>query len=404
MLSDEELALAARDLESDLVERKESLTAGDAKDKVGQAICAFANDLPGHRKPGLVLVGVSDRGAPVGLAITDQLLITLADMRSAGNILPLPTMVVEKRQIAGIEVAVVLVQPAADPPVAYKGVIWIRVGPRRAIASREEERRLTERRRHGSQSYDEHPMPGTTIADLDLLYAQQEIIPAVVAAEVLAANERTIEERLGAIHLLTPDGQPTVGAILLCGRDPKRWRPGAYVQFVRFAGVDQASPIIDHKELHGTIAQQARLMDDLLTLNVHTALHIGSGSTDEQQPDYPVTALQQLVRNALLHRNYETTNAPIQIYWFADRVEIVNPGGLYGRVTPQNFGQLGGNDYRNPVLATFFKALRLVQRFGVGIHLARKACAENGNPPPEFAFEPGNFAVVVRRTGGSTQR
>ena len=232
MLDDAQLAQLAADLEFDLVERKESLTVGDAKDKIGQAICAFANDLPGHGRPGTVLVGVNDRGTPVGLPVTHQLLLTLADMRSAGNVLPLPTLQVAKRQIAGVDVAVVVVEQAADPPVAYRGVIWIRVGPRRAIATREEERRLTERRRHGSLSYDQHAMPGATLADLDLLYAQQEIIPAMVAPEVLAANDRTVEERLGAMHLLTPDDQPTVAALLLCGREPKRWRPGAYVQFV----------------------------------------------------------------------------------------------------------------------------------------------------------------------------
>ena len=61
--TDDELAAMARDLESDRVERKESLQ-GNAKGKIGEAICAFANDLPGHRKPGYILVGVADDGAP----------------------------------------------------------------------------------------------------------------------------------------------------------------------------------------------------------------------------------------------------------------------------------------------------------------------------------------------------
>ena len=84
--SDAELETLLSDLESDRVERKESWS-GDAPDKGPQAICAFANDLPNHRQPGVLFVGAKDNGQPSGLAITDQLLTTLADLRSNGNIL-----------------------------------------------------------------------------------------------------------------------------------------------------------------------------------------------------------------------------------------------------------------------------------------------------------------------------
>ncbi len=76
--------------------------------------------------------------------------------------------------------------------------------------------------------------------------------------------------------------------------------------------------------------------------------------------------MQQLVRNAVLHRTYETTNAPVRVYWYSDRIEIHSPGGLYGQVNPENFGQPQVTDYRNPLLAEAMKALGFVQRFGVG--------------------------------------
>jgi ATP-dependent DNA helicase RecG len=106
-----ELERLLADTESDLVERKESM-AGDAPTKLREAICAFANDLPDHRQPGAVFVGARDDGAPVGLAITDGLLRQLADMKADGNIVPPPTMVVEKRTLGGADVAVVTVMPA----------------------------------------------------------------------------------------------------------------------------------------------------------------------------------------------------------------------------------------------------------------------------------------------------
>ncbi|KAB0616270.1 AlbA family DNA-binding domain-containing protein [Castellaniella defragrans] len=85
-----------RDLESDRVERKESFR-GDVPKKVRQAACAFANDLPGHNAPGVLFIGARDDGTASGLDISDRLLLALADMKTDGNILPLPVLPVEKR-------------------------------------------------------------------------------------------------------------------------------------------------------------------------------------------------------------------------------------------------------------------------------------------------------------------
>ena len=73
---------------------------------------------------------------------------------------------------------------------------------------------------------------------------------------------------------------------------------------------------------------------------------------------------------------------PNMLYWFTDRVEVHSPGGPYGRVTKENFGQPGFYDYRNPNVAAVMKELGYVQRFGFGIATARREMAENGNPPP----------------------
>jgi ATP-dependent DNA helicase RecG len=103
--------------------------------------------------------------------------------------------------------------------------------------------------------------------------------------------------------------------------------------------------------------------------------------------------LQQLVRNAVMHRSYEGANAPIRLSWFSGRIEIVNPGGPHGIVTTQNFGEPGVTDYRNPHLAEAMKALGYVQRFGAGIATACKLLADNGNLPP--VFEPQDTHVLV---------
>ena len=112
------------DLESDLVERKESLR-DDRPARVREAVCAFANDLPDHRRPGVVFVGADDAGRPVGLEVTDRLLLQLADVETDGNIVPPPTLTVGKHVLRGRDVAVVTVWPADSPPVRLRGRTWV---------------------------------------------------------------------------------------------------------------------------------------------------------------------------------------------------------------------------------------------------------------------------------------
>ena len=111
----------------------------------------------------------------------------------------------------------------------------------------------------------------------------------------------------------------------------------------------------------------------------------------------PQVALQQILYNAVLHRTYESTNAPIRVYWFNDRVEIASPGGPYGNVTTENFGCPGITDYRNPNIADVLRTLGFIQAFGRGIATARRTMEQNGNPPP--VFETTQTAVVCTLRG-----
>ena len=393
MFTDKELRRLASDLESDRVERKQSFKS--VKDKIGEAICAYANDLPGHGQPGIILVGVRDNGTPAGLPITDELLQALGAYHSDGNILPQPNMAVEKRQLDGVDIAVIVVHPTGDPPVRYRGRVCIRVGPRRDLASRDEERVLTERRQSGDLPFDRRRIPLADLSSLDLDFFVREYLPAAVDPDVLAENQRTLEEQLAALHLLAPQGEPSASANLLLGKDPRQWIPGAYIQFVRYEGTEITAPILDQKELHGRMSEVLRRVDELAAINIRVMTHVEGATLERQRPDYPLAALQQITRNAVLHRTYEV-HTPVYWYWFADRIEIHSPGGLYGRVNEQNFGKPGATDYRNPTIAEGLKILGFVQRFGMGIALARQRCHENGNPEPTFEFSPSSVLVTIR--------
>ena len=119
------------------------------------------------------------------------------------------------------------------------------------------------------------------------------------------------------------------------------------------------------------------------------------GDQEHQRPDYPIAALREACMNAVMHRNYETSYAPTRVLWFADRIEITNPGGPFGQVNASNFDRV--SDFRNPSLAAGMKSLGYVNRFGRGIGRIRASLAENGNPPPEFLVETSSWSVTLRR-------
>lgn len=394
--SDQDLEGMLCDLESDMAERKESFK-GDAPTKVREAVCAFANNLPDYRQPGVIFIGARDDGSPAGLAVTDELLRQLADIKTDGNIVPPPTLTVGKHLLRGAEMAVVTVWPADSPRVRFKGRIWVRVGPRRAIASAQDERILNEKRRHRDAHFDAQPVPTAKLADLSRVRFEEDYLPSAFSAEVLAANDRSYEQRLAATKMIVSADAPTptVAGILVLGPRPRDFIPGAYVQFLRVAGLEWGDPVHDEAVLEGPIGDMARRIDEKLAAHNRTAVDFTSGPVETRSSTYPMAALQQLVRNAVMHRAYEGTNAPIRVYWFDDRIEILSPGGPYGIVTPETFGQPGVVDYRNPILAEAMRVLGLVQRFGFVIPTARRELREKGHPDPTFLVESTRVQCTV---------
>ncbi|QJD30103.1 ATP-binding protein [Methylococcus geothermalis] len=390
---DEVLESMLTDLESDRVERKESFK-GNAPQSVREAVCAFANDLAGHQAPGVVFIGAKDDGTPMVLDVTDELLRQLADIKTDGNIAPPPSLLVEKRRLAGHDMAVITVWPCDTPPVRYRGRIHVRWGPRRGLATAQDERILNERRRHRDRPFDVQPVSGATLEELDRLRFEQEYLPALVARDVLDANERSYTQKLAATKLILGEEEPvpTVLGLLVIGRSPADWLPGAYTQFLRLAGNDLTAPIADEELIHGTVADQIRRLEEKLEAHNWRGVRFADTATEELRESYPLNALRQLVRNAYMHRSYEATNAPVRVYWFDNRIEIHNPGGPFGSVTPENFGQPGMTDYRNPNLAEALRALGYVQRFGAGIAIARKVLGER----LRFEVQPGFVAAIVR--------
>ena len=395
--TDEKLLQIIEFGEVDRVEFKESLS-GSAPREVREAICAFANDLPRHEELGVIFVGVRNNRTIAGLPVTDELLRQLADMKTDGNIVPPPSLNVEKRVLRGTEIAVVTVQPSDSPPVRFRGTIYIRIGPRRGIATAQDESILNEKRRFGNIPFDLHPIPTADISDLNLVQFENEYLLQAVASDILEANERTPEERLTAMKMIAPGDErtATVLGILVLGKNPQDFLPGAYVQFLRINGSELADDIIDSEEIRGAIPDLLRRLDEKLTAHNRITVDFTTSVVEQRTELYPIPALQQITRNAVMHRTYEATHAPIHVYWFNDRIEIFSPGGAYGVVTVANFGAPGIIDYRNPNLAEAMKNLGYVQRFGAGIPTARRLLQEAGHPEPEFEINENYVLATIK--------
>lgn len=388
----EQLQEMMNNIESDRIERTVSV---DKTDKFSQAVCAFANDFPNHCLPGYLLLGVKDDGTPSGLQVTDQLLQNLAALRSDGNIQPLPTMTVQKYSLpSGHEIAAVEVFPSDLPPVRYKGQVWIRVGPRRAIASESEERRLSERRGITIKHFDVRPCLESNLEELSLDRFRLNYLPNAVAIDIIKENHRDIKQQLASLRFYDLKRDcPTYAGILLFGTNPIFWIPGAYIQFVRFHGVQLTDEVAEEQQLSGDLLNVLQSLDQLLKLHNQ---HYPTLETQLQERShflYPVVALRELLMNAVMHRCYEAT-APIRFYWFTDRIEIHSPGGLYGEVTPENFPTQTA--YRNPTLADAMKTLGYVNKFGSGVLRSQQELAKNGHPPAEFQFQPSYFLTIIR--------
>lgn len=384
------------DLESFRVERTNSLTDTD---KFCRAICAFANDMPCSGLPGYLFVGVDKNGKPSGARIDERLLENLAGHRDNGNILPIPTMHVFKTHHEDVDIAVVEVQPSDMPPVRYKQTVWIRTGPSADRASAEQERRLEERRVDRARTWDLRACKEATLDDLALDLFKLNYLPSSVSQEVLEDNGRSVKEQLGSLRLYHQKlDAPTNAAVLLFGKDPLSFFPGAYVQYVKYDGTSQAETVQKDQRISGDFLNVMRDLDRLakdLATQRPVRRADRADLADDTVADYPEIALHELFINAVIHRNYDGSTTPVSINHFSDRIEIQNPGSLYGDLTKDQFPD--GTAYRNPVLAEAAKTLGFANRFGRGIALAKSLLQKNRSPALDYIVGENHLAMIVRK-------
>ena len=383
-------------LNSDESYRIERTVSTGNMDKFQEAICAFANDLPGTRKKGYLLIGVTDDGKISGLKVDDALMKKISAIRSDGNILPLPVMNTEKIATEEGDVLVVEVTPSFDTPVRYRGRTFVRIGPRRDIASAEEERILSERCAASLPTFDTRPCREATLEDIDVNAIIKEYLPKAIASDVLSVDKRPLKEQLASLHLYNMQWDcPTYAALIMFGNNPRFFMLGAYIQFVRFKGLDNGGEILNERRFEGCLFKVLPELENFIRDGIITKRPVPVSILREKNVfNYPFKALRELLMNAVMHRDYQS-NMPTRLYQYDEHIEVMNPGGLYGQARPENFPYV--NDYRNSVVAEMMRTLNYVNMFNHGVRDVQEQLKENENPEAIFNVDYVTaFSVVVK--------
>jgi ATP-dependent DNA helicase RecG len=159
---------------------------------------------------------------------------------------------------------------------------------------------------------------------------------------------------------------------------------------------DGGTRFLDNRRIEGRIPE---MLDEALmfvkkNMSVRTIIDETTGKRTDRS-EYPLVAIREAILNSLVHRDYSvhTEGTPIQIIFYKDRLEISNPGGLYGRLTISQLGEVRA-DTRNPALARMLEVLHLVENRYSGIPTIRREMREAGLPAPEFSSNRGAFRVV----------
>ena len=160
---------------------------------------------------------------------------------------------------------------------------------------------------------------------------------------------------------------------------------------------EQGERFLDNQRIEGNIQEMLDGAMQFVNRNMHTKTIIDPNTGKrEDRTDYPITALRESILNALVHRDYSvhTEGMPVQITMYEDRIEIRNPGGLYGRIKIDQLGKVQP-DTRNPIIANELEVLKVTENRYSGIPTIRRAMHEYGLPQPEFLEERGSFIVKL---------
>ncbi|HCL3332943.1 TPA: RNA-binding domain-containing protein [Pseudomonas aeruginosa] len=329
-------------------------------DALAAEIVAFSNTAGGR-----IFIGVNDDGSVRGLSGADVARLNMLIANVASQVVrPAVNPLTENvPHPAGTVLVLSIAEGVNKPYMDKNGAIWVKNGSdKRRATSREELQRLFQQA--GLVHADETPVAGLSAGDVDMPYF--ETFFEQQFGEPLAQHNQPLPQLLTNMNLMN-QGQLNVAGGLLFAKSPHYALPAFVVKAVAFVGTQiEDERYIDSRDIVGKLADVFQQTLGFIVANTRAAQG-EQGFNSQGQPEIPRIVWEELVANALIHRDY-FVSAPIRVLVFTDRVEIISPGHLPNNLTIENI-KAGNSNMRNPILASF--AAKLLPYRGLGSGLLR---------------------------------
>lgn len=210
------------------------------------------------------------------------------------------------------------------------------------------------------------------------------------------------DERILETQGICLDGLPTLAGLLLLGQYPQEFFPQLGVTAMVVQGKeigetgDDGERFVDNKRIEGTIPQMLEGTLAFARRNMKVKTIVTEAGTRADKPEYPIKALREIILNALIHRDYSihTDHSPVRLVMYEDRLELENPGGLYGRITVDDLGKVSA-DTRNPYLAGALEIMIDTENRFSGIPTVIAELKKAGMPAPVFIDRRGVYKVIL---------
>ena len=202
---------------------------------------------------------------------------------------------------------------------------------------------------------------------------------------------------------ITSDGVPTLAGLMVFSKYPQGYFPQLCIAAVSLPGTemgavgDDDERFIDNKRITGAIPDMLEDAVKFVRKNSRIKTIIDDNGRRADKPEYPVKAVREAILNALVHRDYSihTENVPVRIEMYRDRMEIINSGGLYGKISIDALGKVRP-ETRNAALANMLELLNITENRYSGIPTMRNEFAKAGLPAPIFSAVHGEFKVIMK--------
>ena len=379
-------------------------------ENITDTLSAFSNG-----EGGTIILGVSEKEGFIPVESFDARAMQEALSAKCDLMTPRvrPSIEILPFEGANVLVAHVPAMPVKDQPCyittkgRYQGS-YIRTGDGDRKLTQYEVDRLIEER--SQPTFDDDTVPEATLDDLDknlltpFISRQRELHPRIFGT-------RSDEDIIIGMHVAKRDDdgtiRPTLGGLLALGLFPQQFFPRLNITFTAFPGVtksevvDDSRRFLDSQTIIGPIPLMIEDALGAVTKNMRTGAII-EGAFRKDVPDYPRKAVREAIANALMHRDYspDARGSQVQVNMYADRLEVLNPGGLFGSVTIDTLGTIGISSSRNQFLSNILETTPypdggyVVENRGTGYQVIEEQLQAALMNPPQPKSTPSFFSLT----------